>query len=92
LQEIDMDLRGTLCGEMVLAGGNTQFSGFPERFLLEMRKTLSSNLKLRVLAKQPRDTLCWEGGVIYANLSSAKNQWMTRAEYLERGSSISTSK
>lgn len=31
--KIDIDLRSTLYGEIVLAGGNTKMDGFPERFI-----------------------------------------------------------
>jgi centractin len=74
---MDIDLRSVLNSEMVLAGGNTLFPGFPERLLLELQKARGS-AKFRVLAKQARDILCWQGGMLYAGLSSTKNQWITR--------------
>jgi centractin len=62
LEKVDIDLRSTLCGEIVLAGGNTMLKGFPERFIIEMKKkmkTLNNSTKCRLLAHPSRDTLCW---------------------------------
>jgi actin-related protein len=61
--------------------------GFPERFLIEMKKMkkyLKNNTKCRLLAHPSRDTLCWQGGSICANLSSMKSSWVTKAEYFEQ--------
>lgn len=48
-----------------------------------MKKTLPSEVKSRALAPPNRDTMCWVGGSILANLPSFKNMWITRAEYQE---------
>lgn len=40
LKKADIDLRKTLCKEIVLAGGTTLMNGFPERFIYEVRKLL----------------------------------------------------
>lgn len=86
--KIDIDLRSTLYSEIVLAGGNTMIDGFPERFLKEMKRALPSEVKCRLLAPKKRDTMCWEGGSILASLPSIKNQWITRAEYMEQKDNI----
>jgi centractin len=62
LEKVDIDLRSTLCEQIVLAGGNTMLTGFPERFIIEMKKmmkTLRNSTKCRLLARPSRDTLCW---------------------------------
>ncbi len=49
---------------------------------------LPNEVKCRLLSNPKRDTMCWEGGSIYASLSSMKNQWITRAEYLDQRESV----
>lgn len=45
---------------------------------------LPNEVKCKLYASQKRDVMCWEGGSILASLSSIKNQWITRAEYMEQ--------
>jgi actin-related protein len=62
--------------------------GFPERFLREIKKLGQSEAKWRIFAHPSRDTMCWEGGSIFASLSSMKNQWITKSEYQEQREGI----
>lgn len=84
LNKVDIDLRTTLYNEIVLSGGNTMFTGFPDRFIKELKRFLPNEVKSRILAPARRDTMCWEGGSILASLPSFKNMWITRAEYNEQ--------
>lgn len=60
------------------------FTGFPDRFIKELKRFLPNEVKSRILAPARRDTMCWEGGSILASLPSFKNMWITRAEYNEQ--------
>ena len=88
LAKVDIDLRMTLYNEIVLSGGNTMFEGFPERFVKELKRSIPSEVKSRVMAPTRRDTMCWEGGSILAGLTSFKNMWITKAEYQEQREAI----
>jgi centractin len=85
LGKVDIDLRMNLYNDVVLSGGNTMFEGFPERFIKDMKRILPSEVKSRIMAPVHRDTMCWEGGSILAQLTSFKNMWITKAEYQESG-------
>lgn len=85
LSKVDIDLRMNLYNEVVLSGGNTMFEGFPERFIKEMKRILPSEVKSRIMAPPRRDTMCWEGGSILAQLTSFKSMWTTKADYMESG-------
>jgi actin-related protein len=84
LEKVDINLRTNLYNEIVLAGGNTMFEGFPERFLKEIKGLLPSEAKPRIFASSSRDTMCWEGGSILASLPSFKNMWITKKQYEEQ--------
>ena len=56
---MDIDLRMNLYNEIVLAGGNTMFDGFPERYIKELKRTLPNEVKSRVFAPASRSTMCW---------------------------------
>jgi centractin len=88
LTKVDIDLRSLLFSEVVLTGGNTMMEGFPERFFREIRKLWQVESKWRIFAHPSRDTMCWEGGSIFAGLSSMKNQWITKSEYHEQREGI----
>lgn len=92
LSKVDIDLRMNLYNEIVLAGGNTMFDGFPERYIKELKRSLPNEVKSRVFAPARRDTMCWEGGSIFASLPNIKNMWITRAEYQEQKDHVFTKK
>lgn len=48
-QKCDDDLKSEMFGNIVLSGGNTKFKGFDNRFLLEMKKKSTANLKLKFM-------------------------------------------
>ena len=82
LSKVDIDLRRDLCQELILSGGNTLMSGFPDRFIREVKKALPADVKARCFAPDSRGTMCWEGGNILSSLSSFQDQWITKADYM----------
>lgn len=48
IQKSDMDLRKVLYQNIVLSGGSTLLKGFGDRLLLELKKSLPKDMKIRV--------------------------------------------
>ena len=48
----DMDLRKMLYQNIVLSGGSTLFKGFGDRLLLEIKKNVAKDMKIRVICCQ----------------------------------------
>lgn len=48
IEKSDMDLRKILYQNIVLSGGSTLLRGFGDRLLLELKKNLPKDLKIRV--------------------------------------------
>lgn len=48
IQKSDMDLRKMLYQNIVLSGGSTLFKGFGDRLLLEIKKNVAKDMKIRV--------------------------------------------
>jgi centractin len=94
IMKTDIDLRKRLLSQIVLAGGSTLFPGYGERLLNELRKhTLTpKECKVRIAAPPERLHTTWIGGSILASLSTFKNMWVTKSEYLDHGPRIFSSK
>ena len=94
VMKADIDLRRVLFSQMVLAGGSTMFPGFGDRLLNEVRKHPLSpkDMKIRIAAPPERLFSTWIGGSILASLSTFKNMWISKADYLEHGARLLTSK
>lgn len=52
IQKSDMDLRKILYQNIVLSGGSTLLKGFGDRLLLELKKNLAKDMKIRVSVMQ----------------------------------------
>ena len=52
IQKSDMDLRKMLYQNIVLSGGSTLFKGFGDRLLLEIKKNVAKDMKIRVIIKK----------------------------------------
>lgn len=88
----DLDIRATLMGQIVLAGGSTMFPGYGDRMLNEVRKAMPKSavagVKIRISAPPNRDQLTWVGGSILASLAAFKSMWVTKQQFEEHGPSI----
>jgi centractin len=69
-------------------------AGFGDRLLNEVRKhpLLPKDTKIRIAAPPERLYSAWIGGSVLASLSSFKNMWISKSEYLENGPNVMFSK
>lgn len=84
----DMDIRKELYGNVVIAGGNTLFTGFSERLTKKLMDLTTQNMKVKLIASPSsieRKFSAWIGGSILSSLSSFQQMWMSRREYEEHG-------
>ena len=79
--------RKELYSNVVLSGGNTLLTDFPDRITLELQK-LSSTSKPKVSAQGERRFTAWIGGSLIAGLSNFQQNWVTHSEYQEAGPQI----
>ncbi|XP_031626194.1 actin-related protein 1 [Contarinia nasturtii] len=85
IEKSDMDLRKILYQNIVLSGGSTLLKGFGDRLLLELKKNLPKELKIRIAAPQERLYSTWMGGSILASLDTFKKMWVSKREFDEEG-------
>mmetsp|Transcript_63040 Transcript_63040/g.148041 ORF Transcript_63040/g.148041 Transcript_63040/m.148041 type:complete len:354 (+) Transcript_63040:98-1159(+) len=76
----------TLLGNVVLAGGSTLFSGFPDRLSKELTDRAPSSTAPKVAAERMRKYSAWVGGAFLSTLSSFS--WISRMEYETEGPEI----
>ncbi len=85
----DANERTQLFASVVLAGGNTNFSGLEHRLESELRKLRQSSSGIvNVIAPANRQQLTWTGGSILASLSTFQPMWISKTEYQESGPQI----
>ncbi|TWW68265.1 Actin-57B Precursor [Takifugu flavidus] len=86
----DIDLRRSLLQNIVLSGGNTLLSGFPERLQAEIQGLLPPDTGecVHVISPVDRDFSVWSGGAMLANLQSFNLAWISLEEYEEHGPHI----
>jgi centractin len=83
IQKVDMDLRRTLWGNIVLSGGTTLTKNYGDRLLSETKKLAPTDVKIKINAPPERKYSTWIGGSILASLSTFKRMWVTAEEYEE---------
>jgi len=88
IQNMDIDYRNTLYGNIILSGGSTMFEGFSNRLQKEISELAPSNSRVRVVAPPERKYSSWIGGSILVGLSYFHSQWVLKEEYEEVGPSI----
>lgn len=90
IMKSDIDLRRVLFSQVVVSGGNTLFHGLGDRLLHEVRKHSLSpkDTKIRIAAPPDRIYTTWIGGSILASLSTFKNMWIQKSDYIEQGNRI----
>jgi actin-related protein len=89
ISKIDIDLSNHLCKSIYLSGGNTQMSGFVERFAKEVSKLSDNNFERTVIAPNgDRSILAFKGGSVITNMSSFVKFWISKKEYQEIGDRI----
>lgn len=83
ISKVDMDLRSCLFSNILLSGGTTLLKGFGDRLLLELKKQVPKESKVKIYAPPERKYSTWIGGSILASLSTFKKMWITSEEYFE---------
>lgn len=88
LFKVDSELTETMLSNIVIAGGNTLFTGFGRRLWDELNKLNVSESRIKIFADPGRLDSVWRGGSILSALSTFQTMWVTKAEYDEFGPSI----
>ena len=84
-----MDLKRTLYENVLLSGGNTQLSGFSERFAKELTNLLGDNTKVEITATNVnRSFIVFQGASAITSMSAFSKMWITKKELQEKGDRI----
>eukprot|EP00997_Jenningsia_sp_PLL12_P004337 NODE_1871_length_1046_cov_3.129388_g1522_i0.p1 GENE.NODE_1871_length_1046_cov_3.129388_g1522_i0~~NODE_1871_length_1046_cov_3.129388_g1522_i0.p1 ORF type:complete len:181 (+),score=37.97 NODE_1871_length_1046_cov_3.129388_g1522_i0:421-963(+) len=79
------EVQNELYGNIILSGGNTMFTGLPER----LRKELDAGyLRVKVVAPPERKSSVFIGGSILASLAMMQPCWISTAQYNEAGPGV----
>ena len=81
----DEELRSALFDSVVLCGGTTLMSEFPERLEEELRKKQAT---AKVIASPQREHAVWKGGKLFALSPAFEKSWVLQEEYDEIGPTI----
>lgn len=84
----DYTVRNAMYNNVILAGGNTKFRGFQERLQMELNGHEMTFRKFSVQADEDRQFSAWQGGSIFASLSTFFDVSIMFDEYEDYGSSI----
>uniref|UniRef100_A0A8C5JVY8 Actin, epsilon 1 n=2 Tax=Jaculus jaculus TaxID=51337 RepID=A0A8C5JVY8_JACJA len=84
----DRGLWKTLFSHIMLSGGTGACSGLQFRLQKEIAKLVSPELTVKVSTSPHAKHGAWVGASILCSLSTFKDMWFTRNEYLDFGSSI----
>jgi len=88
IQKTDRDIRQHMYSDIVLSGGSTMFSKFPDRILSELHQMTKERTRIKLFAPQNRKNSVWIGGSILASLSTFKDMWITKQQFHEFGANI----
>ncbi|XP_039259141.1 actin-related protein 2 [Styela clava] len=100
IQAADIDTRSEFYKHIVLSGGTTMFAGLPSRMEREIKQlylqgvlkgdtSKLSKFKIRIEDPPRRKHMVFLGGAVLADIMKDKDSfWMSRQEYLEKGSRV----
>ena len=88
VQKCDNDLKSEIFGNIVISGGNTNFKGFNNRFLLEMKKKVKDEFEIKIHDVEDKIRAVWEGANIFSMKSFMESNWISKMEYEEYGKTI----
>lgn len=81
INKIDMDLKRTLYENVILSGGNTQITGFSERFAKEITNLLGDNTKVEITAPNvDRSYIVFQGASSITSINAFSKMWITKKE------------
>ncbi|KAK2197876.1 bifunctional Actin family/ATPase [Babesia duncani] len=89
--ETDVDIRRDVLSSIVIVGGTSLVPGFVETLHASLQDTLLGPTKFKLV--HPSSVVekrysTWLGGSILASLGRFQQMWISRAEYLEHGTTI----
>ena len=88
LSKTDFDYRKEFMSNIILSGGNTNFSSFNERIQRELSTLLPSIMKVKCYNLPDKINSVWFGGAIVSSLGTFQPLLISRNEYDEVGPSI----
>lgn len=78
--------RDDMLKDIFLTGGYTMFQGFEERLRTELRAVLPSEAVIGVRRAKDPTLDAWRGAAAWAGQATSRESFVTREEYLEKGS------
>lgn len=88
IAKCEIEYRDELYANILLCGGNSMLSGFPERMTKELTALAPSAAIINVVAPAERQHSAWIGGSILASSIDFQKTCITKAQYDEVGPSI----
>ena len=88
IMKLDEDIRKEFARNIVVAGGNTMFKGFPKRLEKEVTDLFETDMKIKVTATPERQYAAWIGGSLLASLATYPQMVVSHDEYNEAGPGI----
>ncbi|KAF1837079.1 actin-like ATPase domain-containing protein [Decorospora gaudefroyi] len=82
----DSPYRDNVLKDIFLTGGNTMFQGFEDRVRAELRAVLPAEQEITVRRAKDCVLDAWRGAAQWAGKKESRGNFMTRAEYMEKGS------
>ncbi|KAI6653869.1 Actin2.1 [Oopsacas minuta] len=80
IKDCQIDIRKDLYSNILLSGGNTLLSGFPERLRKEIMNLAPPKSTVKMSSPPERKYSTWIGGSVLASLSSFSN-WVDKSQY-----------
>ena len=91
ISKADIEIKKDLYSNAFICGGNTLFSGFPERFQKQITNTSKQAYKLKIItlpSNTERKFSSWIGGSILSSLGTFHQLWLSKSEFEEYGANI----
>jgi actin-related protein 5 len=82
----DSSYRDDVLKDIFLTGGNTMFEGFEERLKKELRAVLPAEQTIQVRRAGDCVLDAWRGAAAWAGKKESRRNFITKAEYAEKGS------
>lgn len=90
--KVDNEYRNKLLSSIYFTGGNTLLKSFIDNVVIEFRKIMPKNSKIKFPnfkhKKEKELSWCWIGGKIVTSLGMFKDLWATQKDWQEKGKDI----
>ena len=85
-QRLSSSQQNLMLKDIFLTGGNTMFQGFDERVRWDLRALLPADAPMKVRRAVDPCLDAWKGAAKWAGSNVARDAFVSRAEYMEKGS------